>query len=175
MDARVIFTKNFQDSMNKKLSAFEIGKLRWEKLKELEESGKLESITNRYDLCRAIGMNEESIRGIGTSWVSNLLRRKHLHEYKVYLDGKIEKRYKLGKTPSYKGIRRKRSRKPVNLEKMPMEEYSEALYEKAKVEPKAEVIEKSVLIIEKNGMKFTFDGDFDIEFVMEVAKRLYSF
>ena len=114
MNARVIFSKDFQEKMNKPLTSFDIGKLRWKRIEELEENGKLGEIKNRYELCLAVGMTPEQAKVAGASYASNLVRRKHLRESVVGLvDGKMAYKYSIIKAPTF-GKRRKRGRKAKN-------------------------------------------------------------
>lgn len=114
MNARVIFSKDFQEKMNKPLTSFDIGKLRWKRIEELEENGKLGEIRNRYELCLAVGMTPEQAKVAGASYASNLVRRKHLRESVVGLvDGKMTYKYSIIKAPTF-GRHRKRGRKTKN-------------------------------------------------------------
>lgn len=114
MNARVIFSKDFQEKMNKPLTSFDIGKLRWKRIEELDENGGLEKISNRYELCEAIGMTHEQAKTTGASYASNLIRRKHLRESVIgVVDGKMKYQYSIIKAPTF-GKHRKRGRKNKN-------------------------------------------------------------
>ena len=91
--------------------------MRFEKLKELEESGQISSATTRRELVLLLGYPKGS--GRGASWVGNMIRRGYLAEKSRRLDnGSIVKEYSLtGATPDYDSRKRSRTRKRNNARK----------------------------------------------------------
>lgn len=114
--SRILFTKETKEKMERGLSAREIGRLRWEKLEELYNSGELQKVKNRKELAAAVGFTPQQIDK-GYRWVTNLINRKHLEEVSMGVNnGFIEYQYFLtGKLPKYKGYssRNKYQTKPT--------------------------------------------------------------
>lgn len=88
--------------MSKGLTALELGKLRFEKLKELERDGKIGYAKNRYELAKMLGFTEQQKKS-GYQWVSNNVRRKHIVEHISGLNkyGKMEFEYSVGTEPDF--------------------------------------------------------------------------
>lgn len=182
MDARVIFSRDFREKAEKPLNSYEVGKLRWEKLEELNNRGLLQNVTNRYKLCEAIGMTKEQARSVGYSWACNLIHRKYLAERVIGRDeyGNYKYQYSILKKPSFGATRkfahRKHSRRTIPDYAKPQQlQLVDAKIINEKVEAKQEIIKKPndfKLTIEKDGIKFMFEGDFDIEYVMGFVKQL---
>lgn len=76
--SRLTFTKETKEKMEKPLSHFQKGKLRWDKLTELEKSGKLSVAKNRQEVMGMLGLGSEY--GAGYSWVSNMISRGSIKE-----------------------------------------------------------------------------------------------
>lgn len=114
--SKILFTKETKEKMERGLSAREIGRLRWERLEELYNSGELQKVKNRRELIEAVGFTPQQ-KHRGYTWVCNLINRKHLEEISTGVDnGKIEYQYFLtGKLPKYKGYssRNKYQTKPI--------------------------------------------------------------
>lgn len=96
MNARVIFKKETEEAMNKKLSLQEKGVLLWERLKELEATGRLAQATNRVQVARLCGYTNDNN---GWAWVSNMIQKGALVEtvVKIHANNKRECEYRLGK------------------------------------------------------------------------------
>lgn len=107
MNARVIFTKETKRKMEQGLSKREIGKLRFERLKAAEADGKLSRAKNRSDVLKIAGFTE-SQRGLGYSWVGNLVRRGHMQEIITGYGrkGRAEYEYHLISEPQFVGFKR---------------------------------------------------------------------
>lgn len=100
--SRLTFTKETKDKMSKPLNRRERGELRWKKLKELDESGKLSSARVRTDITKMMGLGDGY--GAGYSWVSNMIRRGHLKEtiYGTDKNGRVEFEYHVVGEPDYR-------------------------------------------------------------------------
>lgn len=99
--SRLTFTKETKEKMNKPISHFEKGRLRWERLEELERTGKLNSARNRKDISSMLGLGDGY--GAGYSWVSNMINRKHLSETLVGFNrsNQPEYEYHITNQPDY--------------------------------------------------------------------------
>ena len=182
MNAKVIFSKDFQAKTNQPLSSFEVGKLRWKRIEELSESGKLAEVKDRQGLCRAIGMTEEQTRAVGSSYVSNLIRRKNLKE-KVsgVVDGKMTFEYSIIREPLF-GKRRRRGRKAKNtIPDYPKQTQflnvsdttSSQVYEAKQLAEEAKVIAeaKPQIIVRYGKVELEFNAA-SVLYVVELVKKL---
>lgn len=88
--------------MENELNGLQKGKLRWQKLKEAEESGKLSMAKNRYEVANLCGFTNEE-RNRGYNWVAGKIRAGQLEEAIHALGdyGKMEYEYHLIKEPDY--------------------------------------------------------------------------
>ena len=88
--------------MEEGLNAAQRGKLRWERIKEAEEHGSLDSAKNRYEVANIAGFTEET-KSRGYQWVSNMIARRHLQEimHGVGKNGKFEYEYHTVSDPDY--------------------------------------------------------------------------
>ena len=95
MDARVIFSKKTKEEMNRPLGRQAKGVILYNKLKELDESGRLSLARNKYEVARLCGYTNEKN---GWNWVANLVKRGTLTETAIgYLpNGKMEYEYHIG-------------------------------------------------------------------------------
>lgn len=92
-----------QDLVKNTQSVRELGKIKFDKLKELSETGELLKATCRADVVNLIGYNEGEFRK-SYSWVSNMIIRGHLNERALGVtpSGKILYEYSLtGTQPRY--------------------------------------------------------------------------
>lgn len=106
--SRLTFTKETKNKMEKGLSKREIGKLRFERIKEAEKSGFLQKAKTRSEVARLAGFSREQYK-TGYSWVTNMINRKHIIERISGLNpnnGRAEYEYHLGSDPDYemKGV-----------------------------------------------------------------------
>lgn len=76
--SRLTFTKETKEKMEKPISHFKRGQLRWEKLKELDETGKLSSAKSRIDITSMLGLGTGY--GAPYSWVSHLISNGYISE-----------------------------------------------------------------------------------------------
>ena len=76
--SKLTFTRETKEKMSKQLSHFEKGKLRWERLKELDSSGELDKARNRREISGMLGLGHNY--GAGYSWISNMISRGHVKE-----------------------------------------------------------------------------------------------
>lgn len=102
MEATIKFTKETKDKMAKGLTIRERGKLRFGKIKELDENGKLAFVKNRKELAAAAGYTPQQ-RSVGYAWVENLIHRGHITEEPVGYgkNGKLEYIYHVKSSPLY--------------------------------------------------------------------------
>lgn len=86
---------------------YQVGRVRFERLKELERTGELAECRNRWDICKKIGFERtESRHNPGYSWVSNQIRKGFLSEELIKYNKQNSGiyRYRLtGIEPSYSG------------------------------------------------------------------------
>lgn len=101
MNARVVFSKKTQEKINKGLTPKERGKLRWEKLEEANEDGRLSLCKNRRDVAELGGYTKEQITK-GYSWVHRLVSRGYLQEVHVSGGGRFaEYTYFINSKPNF--------------------------------------------------------------------------
>ena len=177
MNARVIFSKDFQEKMNKPLTSFEVGKLRWAKIEELDRDGKLSDIKNRYELCMAIGMTELQAKTTGASYASNLVRRKYLKETMLgVVDGKMAYQYSIIRAPQF-GKHKKRGRKvkefipdyPKQTQFLDVSDTtSSQVYEAKQLAEEAKVLSKPVLSIKYGKVEIFIGEGATVEYIVDL-------
>lgn len=93
--SRLTFTKETKDKMEKGISHFRKGELRWQKLQELEDTGKLSKARNRRDITSMMGLGTGY--GAPYTWVSNMISRGSVKETLLGFgkDGRPEYEYHL--------------------------------------------------------------------------------
>lgn len=108
--SRIIFTKETKDKMNSNLTPKQRGKLRWEKLVNMYEDGRLQAIKSRRELAEAVGFTREQ-RDVGYSWVTNMITRGYMDEVHTGFDrnNKPEYQYFLTKKKPNYGPHNKRT------------------------------------------------------------------
>lgn len=77
--SRIIFSQETKDKIKRGLSNREKGRIRFEKLKELDETGVLAEARTRSDVATLLGYTKEQWKQ-GYSWVTNMIARGHLSE-----------------------------------------------------------------------------------------------
>lgn len=86
---------------------YQVGRVRFERLKELERTGELAECRNRWDICKKIGFERTTSRhNPGYNWVSNQIRKGFLSEELIKYNKQNSGiyRYRLtGIEPSYSG------------------------------------------------------------------------
>lgn len=100
--SRIFFTKETKNKMEQGLNISQRGKLRWQKVKEAEESGRLAMAKNRTEVAYLAGFTEAT-KNRGYQWVANMVRRKHLQEIIVGMGdhGFVEYEYHVVSDPDY--------------------------------------------------------------------------
>ena len=100
MEARVSFTKETREQLEKGLTRRQAGKLRFKRLKEHDDEGRLSAAKNRWDLASMVGLGGVKA---GYAWVSNLINRGHITETLLGTapNGKLEYEYHIVREPSY--------------------------------------------------------------------------
>ena len=101
--SRITFTKETKKKMKKELDRWVSGRIRYEKLLNLSNEGKLSLAKTRKDIAKMEGyiMPEQEHRG--TAWVGILVKRRNLIENIVGFNrnGRPEYEYSIGKMPDY--------------------------------------------------------------------------
>ena len=82
--SRLTFTKETKDKMEKGISQFRKGELRWQKLQELENTGKLSKARNRQDITSMMGLGTGY--GAPYTWLSNMISRGSIKEILLGFD-----------------------------------------------------------------------------------------
>lgn len=104
-----------------KLTPREKGKLRWNRLKELDASGELQFIKTRNELAKAAGYGDKEPSG--AAWANNIINRGYIKEVFTGFEGsKTIKEYHLtGKEPDfdYKGVRKRNAQKKTEKQVEP--------------------------------------------------------
>jgi hypothetical protein len=120
-----------QDLINNDHGVMELGKIKFDKLKKLGETGELLKATCRGDVVKLIGYNEDEFRK-GYSWVNNMIVRGHLNERTLGVtpSGKVLYEYSLtGTQPRYyhEEQRNKKTREKTRQElSQPVEQKKES-------------------------------------------------
>lgn len=124
MEARVILTKETKEKMEKGISHFRKGELRWQKLQELEDTGKLGKARNRQDITSMMGLGTGY--GAPYTWLSNMISRGSIKEILLGFDknSRPEYEYHLTNTnrPNYTNIGKANIPKPNQASAMPAPE-----------------------------------------------------
>ena len=82
--SRLTFTKETKDKMEKGINQFRKGELRWQKLQELEDTGKLSKARNRQDITSMMGLGTGY--GAPYTWLSNMINRGSIKEILLGFD-----------------------------------------------------------------------------------------
>ena len=101
--AKIVKEAKRQGLIKDELSVRERGRIMFNKLRELEETGDLAKANCRADVATLVGYSEDEAKA-GYSWVSNMIARNHLAEKTLGLSpsGKIMYSYSLtGSEPLY--------------------------------------------------------------------------
>lgn len=100
--SRLIFTKETKEKMEQGLNATQRGVLRWNKVKESEDDGRLMLAKNRHDVANIAGFTENN-KMRGYQWVSNMISRGHLREIPlgVNRNKKMDYEYHVVRDPDY--------------------------------------------------------------------------
>lgn len=154
-----------EDTLKKnQLNRRQQGKLRYERLKELDQSGEISFATTRNELAQMLGYREGDKTGI--SWVNNLVNRGYLTEHLTGKSGgKVRKEFHLtSKEPDYDFAKVKATNKKLK---------AEAEAKRIAVEKKLEQEEKeNNLTIKKGDMTITtkLDGRDIINLLINILK-----
>lgn len=82
--SRLTFTKETKEKMEKGISQFKKGELRWKKLQELEDTGKLSKARNRQDIISMMGLGTGY--GAPYTWLSHMIVRGSIKEILLGFD-----------------------------------------------------------------------------------------
>lgn len=117
MEARVILTKETKEKMEKGISHFRKGELRWQKLQELESTGKLSKARNRQDITSMMGLGTGY--GAPYTWLSNMISRGSIKEILLGFDKNQRPEYEYHLTndnrPNYERFGKANKPKPTNI------------------------------------------------------------
>ena len=131
--SRLTFTDETKKRMTKGLTKREKGRLRFERLKEAAEDGRLQRAKTRAEVAHLAGFTRGQYK-TGYSWVMNMLTRKHLFERISGMapNGRAEYEYTLGPDPIY-GVKTDAVVQHISQKK---DEMAGKCYEVATEEPK---------------------------------------
>ena len=138
------------------------GKLRYQRLRELEQSGALSTASTRSELAVMLGYPKGDKTGI--SWVNNMVNRGYIKEYITGAErGKAMKEFHLtSKTPDYDFSQAKAKHKAMRENKV--EEIN-------RVELEQEPNRPTRVVVEYCGMTITIDNA-GAEYVSEIIKTI---
>ena len=112
--SRLTFTKETREQMEKPISQFKKGELRWKKLEELENTGKLSLAKNRLDITSMMGLGTGY--GAAYTWLSNMINRGSINEILLGFDKNDRPEYEYHLTnvnrPNYKKVGKANVPKP---------------------------------------------------------------
>lgn len=168
MNARVIFSKEFLDkTKGEELTSHQKGKIYFDRLTDLDNSGELSKARNRNEVVNLVGYTGSG--GNGYSWVSNLIRRGHLTETLVGVeDGNKYYEYHLArKRPTYG--KRRRGRKSMTVEDRA--EHLQKLHDEA-MKYCVTKEEKPQLVIRYGKVEITVGDNADVEYIVKLVKEL---
>lgn len=132
-----------------KLNRRQLGKLRFQKLKDLEEKGELASASTRNELATLVGFQKGDKTGV--SWVNNMIARGYVAEHLVgFENGKMRKEFHLtNKEPDYDFTRR------VKAMRAGLERYNRVQQTAPVVNPQPIQKQEHNIQIEKGDLKIT--------------------
>lgn len=136
--SRLAFTKETKEKMKKGISHYKKGELRWQKLQELENTGKLSKARNRRDITSMMGLGTGY--GAPYTWVSNMISRGSIKEILLGFDKNERPEYEYHLTnvnrPNYEKFGKANRPKPseASVPKQPV------IVEKTTTEPTDTVI-----------------------------------
>lgn len=110
-------------------SHYQTGLSRFNKLKELDESGELAKCKDRLDVCEKMGF-ERKINGTGYNWISTQIRKGYLEEDLLQYNKQNSGEYKYSLTgiePNYTGNKHIRERVKLKAVSEPQEKLSDGL------------------------------------------------
>lgn len=81
--SRITFSKETQEKIKRGMSAQDKGRVLYGRLTEAADSGLLAQCKTRRDVAELVGYYGENLQRKGYSWISNLIRRKHVSEVMV--------------------------------------------------------------------------------------------
>lgn len=168
MNARVIFSKDFLDkTKGEELTAHQKGKIYFDRLTDLDNSGELSKAHNRNEVVNLVGYTGSE--GNGYSWVSNLVRRGHLTEALVSIeDGKKIYEYHLArKRPTYG--KKRRTKKVITAEDRTIQ--LQKIHDEAMKYCVAKE-EKPQLVIRYGKVEIIVGDNADVEYIVKLVKEL---
>lgn len=168
MNARVIFSKEFLDkTKGEELTAFQKGKIYFDRLTDLDNSGELSKAHNRNEVVNLVGYTGSE--GNGYSWVSNLVRRGHLTETLVSIeDGKKIFEYHLArKRPIYGKKRRAKKVETVEDRTVQLQKLHDEAMEYCVAKE-----EKPQLVIRYGKVEIIVGDNADVEYIAKLVKEL---
>lgn len=120
--SRLTFSKETKDKMEKGISHYKKGELRWQKLQELEDTGKLGKARNRQDITSMMGLGTGY--GAAYAWLSKMISRGSIKEILLGFDKNERPEYEYHLTnenrPNYEKYGKANKPKPV-IEKSPVQ------------------------------------------------------
>ena len=143
------------------LNKREQGRLRFQRLQELEQSGELSNASTRGELAELAGYPRESNTGV--SWVNNMIRRGYIKETIMGTDkGKVLKEFHLtSKIPDYDYRKLRAKNKAIRENKV----------KEIDIEPEQKPNKPTRVVVEYCGMTITIDNA-GAEYVSEIIKTI---
>lgn len=145
------------------LSPREKGRLRWQRLKDLDASGELQFIKTRNDLAKAVGYGDKEPSGV--AWTNNVIRRGYVKEVFTGFEGsKTMKEYHLtGKEPDFdfNGVRNRHTKKKAEKKvEQKVEQKTEPMVDENTPLSNAlmEIPQPTTILIKKGQMTITITG-----------------
>ena len=113
--SRLTFSKETKEKMEKGINHFKKGELRWQKLQELEDTGKLSKARNRQDITSMMGLGTGY--GAAYTWLSHMISRGSIKEILLGFDKNERPEYEYHLTnenrPNYKKYGKANKPKPT--------------------------------------------------------------
>ena len=176
--SRLTFTKETKEKMNKPLSHFEKGKLRWDKLSELENNGNLGKARNRRELSAMLGLGGGY--GVGYNWVSNMINRGYVKETLLGFNkyNQPEYEYHIIRKPDYEpygSARKVRNNNKKKNNKIETNKKSEELEKIIPIETGSQIYNYSGVkaVIRYNDLSIELDG-IDGSIVENIISKLIN-
>lgn len=147
-----------EDTLKKNnLAPRERGRLRYQRLIELENSGKISLLTTRKELAQAVGYSPDNATGV--SWVNTMINRGYLSEtLRGFENGEFRKEFHTtGKVPDYDNEAAKKPRKRKNKTNLLPKDYEELENSLPKFKEYAKNTDNRKLIIQKGDITITVE------------------
>lgn len=116
--SKLTFTKETKEKMEKGITHFKKGELRWQKLQELEDTGKLSKARSRQDITSMMGLGTGY--GAPYTWLSHMISRGSVKEILLGFDKNSRPEYEYHLTnenrPNYERFGKSNRPKPNKVQ-----------------------------------------------------------